>query len=78
MQNQYVENFRGGKMTRNPFFNFARSFRAENPGKRQAEIIQIAARAWRSLPEDQKLFFYRNAMIFKRHQVLSKHSKTVE
>ena len=61
------------KMTRNPFLNFLRSYRVHLIGRRQAEIVQIGAKHWNLLSEDEKFEFYRKAMLFKRKQVLSEH-----
>lgn len=58
------------KMTTNPFFNFLRSFRTLN-GYRQADLVKYAAIAWKSLSDDEKFEYYKNAMLFKRSQILN-------
>lgn len=50
-----------GKVTRNPFFNFMREFRAQHSGVSQKEMIALGAREWNCLDPQQKEKFQKMA-----------------
>ncbi|KAF7285475.1 hypothetical protein GWI33_010573 [Rhynchophorus ferrugineus] len=50
-----------GKITRNPFFNFLRDFRAANRGLSISEISQKGAEAWRNMKREDKIAYYKMA-----------------
>ncbi|CAO1304548.1 unnamed protein product [Diamesa hyperborea] len=62
---------KGGKITKNPFFNFVRTVRLLHPGRRQAEVAIIAGELWKQLDCDTKLEFYGQALLQKRYDELN-------
>lgn len=53
---------KGGKITRNPFFNFVRTIRLMNPGQRQTEVI----------------FNYLTSCLFNHYLILNRLLKLLE
>jgi len=53
----------GGRITRNPFFNFVREVRSqERQIVYQPELVQHAAQRWRNMSHDQKARYKRQAL----------------
>lgn len=51
-----------GRVTKNPFFNFVRTVRPENCGRKQQEVVTEAAAFWNSMPQEEKAEYRRQAL----------------